>query len=181
MNILDMITGAQGGRAVDQLAAQFGLPPEQAKAAIAVLGPALAAGLKRNTATPEGANSLASALGSGAHEAYLEQPERLAEPTTTADGNAILGHLFGSKEVSRQVATKASQQTGIDPAILKKMLPIVATLVMGSLAKQTKGAPGGASAGGLSSVLGSLLDRDRDGGIMDDVAGMMGGFLKGRA
>lgn len=181
MNILDMITGAQGGRAVDQIAAQFGLPPEQAKSAIAVLVPALAAGLQRNAATHEGSNQLANALGRGSHETYLEQPDRLTEPTTTADGNAILGHLFGSKEVSRQVATKASQQTGIDPAILKKMLPIVAALAMASLAKQTKAAPGGVKAGGLGAVLGGLIDRDRDGSIADDVAGMLGGLLKGRA
>lgn len=179
MNILDTIIGAQGGGAVNQLAAQFGLPPEQAKSAVAALVPALAAGLKRNAATPEGASSLAAALGRGTHEAYLERPDRLADDTTTADGNAILGHLLGSKDTSRQVATQAAQKTGIDPAILKKMLPLVAALAMGGIAKQTKAAPGGVQ-GGLGTVLGGLLDRDRDGGIMDDVAGMMGGLLKGK-
>lgn len=184
MDILDTIAGAQNGAAVNQLAAQFGLTPEQAKAAMAALTPALASGLKRNMSNESGLSGLIAALGEGRHEEYLEDPSTLAQPATTNDGNSILGHILGSKDASRQVATQASQQTGIDPAILKKMLPLVAALVMGGLSRKSKnaggGAAGGASAGGLGSVLGSLLDRDGDGSMVDDVAGMLGGMLGGR-
>lgn len=179
MNILDSIVGARDGAAVQQLAAQFGLRPEQASAAIGALMPALAAGLKRDMTT--NAAGLESALASGHHETYIERPEVLGAPETTADGNAILGHIFGSKEVSRNVATGAAQKTGIDAGVLKKMLPLLATLAMGALAKQKKsGAPAGAGAaqsGGLAGMLEPLLDRDRDGSIVDDVGGMLGGFF----
>jgi hypothetical protein len=180
MNILETIAEAQGGGAVNQLAAQFGLKPEQAQSAMAALMPALAAGLQRNMATESGLSGLASALGQGSHDAYLEDPGTLSQPTTTEDGNAILGHVLGSKDVSRQVASRASQQTGIDPAILKKMLPLVAALAMGALSRQSKSAGAAPSRGGLASMLGSLLDRDRDGSMVDDVTGMLGGVLGGR-
>lgn len=182
MDILESVIGARNGAAVEQIAAQFGLRPEQAASAVGALMPALAAGLKRNTATPSGMSDLMSALSGGRHETYIERPETLASAETTADGNSILGHIFGSKEVSRQVAAGASQKTGIDTAILKKMLPLVAAVAMGALARQTKagaGTPAGAQAGdgGIGAMLEPLLDRDRDGSTMDDVIGMIGGFL----
>lgn len=175
MNILETIVGAQGGDAINKLAAQFGLKPEQAQSAVGALVPALAAGMKRNAATESGLSGLANALGSGRHEAYLDDPNTLVRPETTSEGNAILGHVFGSKEVSREVAARASQQTGIDTGILKKMLPLVAALAMGGLSRQSKTA--GATGTGLASMLGPMLDRDGDGSIMDDMTGMLGGML----
>lgn len=189
MNILDMINGNDGA-AVQQIATQFGLSPEQAKAAMSALLPFVTAGLQRETAT-KGEAGVAAALASGNHETYIAQPEVLANPETTVAGNAILGHIFGSKDVSRQVAAGAAQKTGIDPATLQKMLPVIATIVMGILAQRSKNAGAGAGGAtvpqtgpnsgantGLGGILGSLLDRDRDGSVIDDLAGMMGGALR---
>ncbi|HSJ14787.1 MAG TPA: DUF937 domain-containing protein [Longimicrobiales bacterium] len=183
MDILDTIAGPQNNAAVHQLAAQFGLKPEQAASAVGALAPALAAGLQRNLSDAAGGKGLLAALAGGHHQAYVENPATLADPATTVDGDAILGHVLGSKDVSRQVAARASQQTGIDPAILKKMLPLVAALVMGGLSKQSQaGTASGAKQGsaGLAAMLGPLLDRDRDGSVVDDVAGMIGGMLRSR-
>jgi hypothetical protein len=177
MNIFESMAGSSDTAAVKQLAAQFGLRPEQASAAVGALLPAVAAGLKRNLATDSAAAQLESALAGGRHVSYVEQPEVLANPETVIDGNAILGHIFGGKEVSRQVATNASQKTGIDPAILKKMLPLVAALAMGGLAKQSKTGAGATNRTGIGAMLEPLLDRDRDGSAIDDVAGMLGGLL----
>lgn len=178
MNILETILQAQGGGAVDKLASQFGLKPEQAQSAVAALLPAVAAGLQRNMATESGMSSLLNALGKGHHESYIDDPGTLAQPSTAADGNAILGHILGSKDVSRAAAASASQRTGIDPATLKKMLPLVAALAMGGLSKQSKATGDRSQAGsGLASMIGSLLDRDGDGSVADDVAGMLGGLF----
>jgi hypothetical protein len=178
MNILDMINGGNNA-AIQQITSQFGLSPEQSQAALTALLPMVTAGLQREAAS-KGEDSLAQVLANGRHETYLSQPEALAEPATINEGNAILGHIFGSKDVSRQVAADAAQKSGIDPAILKKMLPIIATLAMAALARQSKsGNTGGgvtpAPNSGLGGILGGLLDRDRDGSVMDDLAGMMAG------
>jgi hypothetical protein len=106
----------------------------------------------------------------------------LTDPATTSDGNAILGHVFGSKDVSRQVASRASERTGIDPSILKKMLPLVAAMVMGGLSRKSgaRSADPKTAGAGISAMLGPMLDRDGDGSMMDDVAGIVGGFLGSR-
>jgi len=104
---------------------------------MAQLVPALAAGVQKNTQAADGLAGLTRALQSGNHERYLDEPESLADSGATADGIGILGHVLGSKDVSRQVAAAATSETGIDVGIIKQMLPLVATLVMGGLSKQT--------------------------------------------
>jgi hypothetical protein len=76
-------------------------------------------------------------------------------------GNEILGHIFGSKDVSRDVAGQASQQTGIDTSVLKKLLPIVAGAVaMHYITHRNSGGAGTETGGGiLGSILGGLGGR----------------------
>ena len=183
MDLLKTILESQGG-GVKQLANQFGLDSSQANSALAQLIPALAGGVKKNV-QQGGLESLISALNSGNHSQYLDNPSQLESASTVSDGNAILGHLLGSKDVSRQVAGHAAKNTGIDSSILKKMLPIVATMVMGGMSKQSgsggalgallSGGQSGKSSSGLEGMLTSFLDQDGDGSIVDD---LMSKFLK---
>ena len=48
----------------------------------------------------------------------------------------MLGHILGSKDASRQLASEAAARTGLDVGILKKMLPAIAAMLMGGLSKQ---------------------------------------------
>jgi len=170
MNLLDMIMSAQGGATAQQAGSQLGLNQQQSQSAIAALLPAISSALKQNTSSPQGLAGLLGALQGGQHEQYLENPQMLGQQQTVTDGNAILGHLFGSKDVSRAVAGHAAQKTGIGADVLKKMLPLVATMAMGSLSKQTK-APtmqsaltglamqhlmGGQKKSGLGAILGAV-------------------------
>jgi len=192
MNLLQTLLEADGGRAVGQLSRQFGLDEAQTDAALRNLVPALAGGVKHNLAQAGGLEGLLGALQSGHHGRYLDDPSHLGRAATIEDGNAILGHLFGSKDVSRQVATRAAAQTGLDPSLLKQMLPVLAAMAMGALNRQTTGALrggaadaagglggllggllGGGAGAGAGGLLGSLLDHDRDGSIVDDVLGML--------
>jgi hypothetical protein len=175
--ILGMLMNAGGGDAVQQLSRQFGLSEDQTQGALGQLVPAVMSGLQQNTAAEGGVGALLGALANGNHAQYLENPELLGQQSTIAEGNGILGHIFGSKEVSRSVAGQAAEQTGIGTDILKQMLPIVATMVMGSLSKQNAQAAGTGSGG---SFLTSLLDQNRSGGISDEVGGLLSRFLGGR-
>lgn len=180
MALLDLILGAQGGGQLQQLAARFGVSETQARDAMAHLLPALSQGLKRSAGAPGGLDALLSALQSGGHQRYLDRPEELTRPETIDEGNNILGHILGSKDVSRRVAARAAEQTGMDTGVLKQMLPMVAALAMGALSKQNSAAGGalserlnggGSATGGGSSLL-ALLDQDQDGSVVDDLLGM---------
>jgi len=189
MNILETILSDKNGAIVNQIANQFGLDPAQAQSAIAKLVPAVAQGVKKNAATQQGFDSLTQALKKGNHQQYLSQPENLTSANAAVEGNAILGHVFGSKEVSREVANRAAQETNVSPDILKQMLPLLATTVMGSLGQKAQGGGtsglvkgligqvlGGKKAGqsnDLMGMFGGMLDADNDGSYLDDIMGMV--------
>lgn len=189
MNLRDSVVTADGGAAVREMARSLGIGDRDAQNAADQLLPALARGLRRNATQSGGIDSLLRAIQNGNHGGYLEKPEQLGQPQSIADGNAILGHIFGSKDVSRNVAGRAAAQTGLDSGILKKMLPMLAAAAMGSLGKQSTGggqlsglasALGGGAGSGSSpalSMLENFLDSDRDGNVLDDVLGLAQKFF----
>jgi hypothetical protein len=180
MGLADMLLGAHGGGATDLLAQRFGISPEQAASAVGALAPALASGIQQNAASEGGLQSLLGALLGGQHQQYVENAEAVNRPDTVADGNAILGHVLGSKDVSRQVAAQASQQTGLGADLLKQMLPVVAAMTMGVLSKQTAGRSGRepSGAGGMLGTLGSLLGGGQASSSGSALIGILGRLMQ---
>ena len=191
MNMLEELLGHDASGVVQQVGRQFGLDESQASSALAALLPALVAGFHQSASNPSGLDSLQGVLRGGQHRQYLDDLQSLGGAGTVDDGNGILGQIFGSKDVSREVARRASAQAGVGPDVLKQMLPVVAALVMGALARRQSGggsaqagvmpSPGPRAQGGsLLDVLAPMLDANRDGTIVDDVIGMIGKALGGR-
>lgn len=137
LSLYDMMMQAQNGHAVDLMARQFGLAQEQAVKAVAALMPAFSEGFKRNAASPYDLAAFMKALTTGEHAKYFEDMSKAFTPQGLAEGNGILGHLFGSKEVSRAIAAQAAQMTGIGQEIYKQMLPVMASTLMGGIFKQS--------------------------------------------
>jgi len=79
------------------------------------------------------------------------------QPTNTSRGDDVLGQIFGSPDVSRTVARNAATQTGLDPSLLKKMLPMLAMLVAGYMAKQHSAPAAPPTGGGLGDLLAACL------------------------
>ena len=135
--LFDMLNNAQNGNGIAALARQFNLSQQQAQAAVEALLPAFSQGLKRNAADPYGFGAFMTAMASGQHGKYFENAANAFSPQGIEQGNDILGHLFGSKELSRAVAGQAAQATGIGQQVLQQMLPAIAAMIMGGLFKQS--------------------------------------------
>ena len=183
MSLLDDILGANDGAAVREIARSLGIDQEQVRTGASQLIPALSRGIKNSASSQDGMAALLGALSSGNHGRYLDHPQDLERPETLQDGNGILGHIFGSKDVSRQVATAAAARTGLDSGILKQMLPMLAALAMGAMSKQTStlaSSATGAAGGGNLNMLTRMLDADQDGSIADDLLGLAGRLFSGR-
>jgi len=163
MNLNDLLPN--GG--IEALASQLGIPPEQARRGAEALLPSVLSGMGDNAAALD---THVDALGG----AGLAQNVLGAEPTQIDTGNQLLGGIFGSKDVSRQVAGHAAQSPGLDPALLKQMLPILAMLVAGHLAGRS-----GGQQGGLGGILGSVLGQLGGAGVSGGAAGGLGGGLGG--
>jgi len=163
--LYEMLNNSQNGQGIDLLARQFNLSRQQTELAVEALAPAFSQGLKQNASDPYGVANFLQALSSGQHARYFEDAQAAFSPQGVAEGNGILGHLFGSKDLSRAVASQAAQATGIGQNILQQMLPVIASMIMGGLFKQSTGQVQQAQAG--NNPLGQILEQMmRQGGGM---------------
>lgn len=164
MQITDILAQMGG---LQSMARELGVSEQQVAAGADALLPAILGGFKKQAqAQPAGLEGLGGLLGQLGGGNLLEQVLG-PQPTDTRAGNDVLGQIFGSKDVSRSVAQNAAGQTGLNPELLKKMLPLLAMLVTGFMARQRGGDAAPASdAGGLGGGLGGL------GGLL---GGLMGG------
>ena len=190
MNIMDIIQKTGG---IESLARELGVDRTTAKSGAEALLPAVMGGFKKNAQSGGGMGGLIGMVGQMGGGGLLDNVLS-SGPTDTGKGNEILDQIFGSKEVSRTVAGNAAEKSGVDPSILKKMLPMLSMLVAGYMAKQAGGASGGQNSGGgiggmLGGLLGggkknsgglgglaSMLDFDGDGNPLDDIMGMASKF-----
>jgi len=168
MNIHDILSQMGG---LSSIAGELGISESQASQAAEALAPAILGGFKRQTqAQPAGLGGLGGLLGQLGGGGLLDEVLS-PRPTNVTRGNDVLGQIFGSKDVSRTVAQGASAQTGLDPALLRKMLPMLAMMITGYMAKQASAggsaapaATGGGLGGGLGGLLGGLLGGQSAGG-----------------
>lgn len=193
MQVNDILSQMGG---VSSIANQLGLEESQAQRGAEALLPALLGGFKKQLQTqPNAIESIGGLLGQLGGSDFLSRA--LGQLTgSTEVGNDILGQVFGSKDVSRTVVDNAAQSSGLNVEQLKKMLPMLAMMVAGFMAKQrssestestTSGGLGGllggllggnaqqsSSAGksGLSSLV-AMLDLNGDGNPLDDIVRMM--------
>jgi hypothetical protein len=195
MQITDILAQMGG---LGSMARELGISETQAASGADALMPAILGGFKKQAqASPSGLDGLGGLLGQLGGGGLLDDVLS-PQPTNVNRGNDVLGHIFGSKDVSRAVAQNAASQSGLDPSLLKKMLPMVAMLVSGYMAKRAgagaMAAPAGPSGGGLGGLLGgllggqagrggtagktsglaSMLDMNGDGNPLDDIMRMVG-------
>jgi len=192
MGILDTVGQQLGGDTLKQISQQLGTDEGTAAKAVSVALPLLIAGLTRNASTPDGGAALDEAL-TRDHDSspLLAAPQQAVANPNAFNAGGILGHIFGQRQAPiQQGVAKAS---GIDLQSASKVLMILAPLVMASLARARSAQGASASAGQVLQQeqqhierqvpgiggLASILDRNHDGSIADDIANMAGGNLGG--
>jgi hypothetical protein len=188
---------------INQVASLLGTDPASAQSAVEAALPTLLAGMHTNAQAPDGAASLQSAL-SQHHDGLLDGGVDVSR-VDTADGEKIVGHVFGGQQdqVAAQLAGTAGLG-GIGGDLIRKALPILAPIVMSYLARKLFGQggqgadqarqPGGVGegqAGGidLGGILGGILGAGagaggsggpgRQGSVLDSILGSLGGLLGG--
>jgi hypothetical protein len=192
MAILDMIGSQLSGNTLTQMSQQLGTDEATTAKAMAVALPLLLGGLTRNAATPQGAASLDAALTRDHDGSLLDAPQRALTDPTAFKAGGILGHIFGQRQAP--IEQGVAKATGLDSQRVGKLLMMLAPLVMAALARARTSQPGAAGSAGpvlqreQSNLerqvpglggLASILDRDGDGQIADDIASMAAGSLGG--
>jgi len=198
MDLMDMFKQQMTGAVVNQMAEKIGLGGNEqgtTQAAQNVFTTLMGA-VAKNAATPQGAESLNKALeknhtGSGVMDNLMSFLGTGATENVSAkaeDGNGILKHMLGNKQEG--ILQSLSQMNKMSPDATKTLMTTVAPMVMSMLGNAKK--EQGFDASSITQFLGnqqsttgnsqlsgimSMLDSDGDGNVMDDIGGLLGGFL----
>ena len=120
-----------------QLAGQLGVNEQEAEQAARTALPALLGGIQANTEDPGGASSFAQAVQQ--HDPSLVEGGVDLNQVDPNDGQKIVNHVFGAQQ--DQVVQQLGGVGGVGgSALIQKLLPILAPIVMAYLAKQLTGA-----------------------------------------
>ncbi len=179
-NVDDIVAGIP----MQSLADQLGVDQGTAESAVRQALPALLGGMQANAADPAGEASLAGALDQ--HSPDLVTGGVDLDQVDTADGEKIVGHVFGGN--TNQVAqTLGGNLGGGGGDLMAKLLPVLAPIVLSYLAQRMQGGAGSAAGqeaggGGLGDLLGGILggaggagQSGQGGSILDMLGGLLGG------
>lgn len=184
--------------AIEVISRELGVDPAIATAGATALLPSILSGFQNPVAASDapaavgafprlgGLGGLLGTIGNLGGDGLLDNVAS-TQPTEVGKGNQILEQLFGSKDGSRAVAANAAEQSGVEPSLLKKMLPILAMVAAGYVMKQASQGKGGLG-GALGGILGGQSSADPDkssgssaqngsDGILDDLIGAAGKYL----
>ncbi|MCP4070640.1 MAG: DUF937 domain-containing protein [Hyphomicrobiales bacterium] len=167
--LVEMMLKSLDGDGFTQIKQQFGLDSKETERALEAVLPAFSTGLKRNTAQPKDFGAFMHTLSEGRHEKYVDDTNTAFSDEGKRDGNGILKHLFGSKNTSRALAAQAAKASGVDEETIKKILPVVASMVMGGLFKQSTGQTDNIT--GVKATGNTSTSNFSGGGILGDILG----------
>jgi hypothetical protein len=170
---------------IGEIAKELGVSKDEAAKGVALALPALVSGLHANASDPKGAASILSAL-AGKDTSLIEGGISLAD-VDTADGKKIVKHIFGA--ATPDVAAKLGGASALGSGTMKKLLPILAPIVLAFIVKQMTGSKTKTttpSSGGLQDILGQVLGGalgggggSSGGGIGDILGQVLGGAMSG--
>jgi hypothetical protein len=200
MDLMDLLKGQLSGGLVDQLSQHLGADSSQTATAAEGIISTLLGGLNKNAASDQGANALTDALAKNHGGGILSDLLGAVTQggTKATDGGGMLKHILGDKLGG--AVDLVSNISGLNQGQAGNLFQILAPMVMNTLgqAKQQNGldASGIASllanvvSGGgnnqaaaqnpLLGMVSQFLDKDKDGSVMDDLAGMAMNMLTGK-
>ncbi len=165
MAFLDEFMQTVGPEATKDLAANLGLKKSTAAQVVPAVVPMILGGLKRQMETQGGAARVEHILNKYGDDSVLDDISGAIGNRSRQAADAQLGGLLGSSGL--QATDMIAQRFKLDPSIAAKIIPSLAPLILGALTRKKKTSNEGI--GGIAS----LLDKDGDGSILDDVAGML--------
>jgi hypothetical protein len=170
-----------------QIATKLGADEGEVNSAIHTLVPLLLGGLQQNAQDPDHASNIENAASTHAASGLLDGGVSVDQVDET-DGSKAIAKIFGGNDTGQVASALAGGGAGSGD-LIKKLLPILAPIVLAYIGKQlTKG--GGAAApaethaqassgGGLGDILGSILGGAGGGGGNNNPLGSILGSVLG--
>lgn len=138
MAIWSQLSEAQNGQLIANLARTFHLPRAKAKAALLAMVAQLTKCIDEQTQSRRTLARLVELLGKGVHEQVLDTPTLLGTTSTQVIGSDALTIIAGRDE-SKRIAEQSAAAADVSVMIAEYLLPVITTLLVGALARETRG------------------------------------------
>jgi len=135
--IQDRLSEAQDGQAFTNLARAFHLPPTKVEPAVGAMIASLLVEIGRKKPSRRFLAKLVELLGKDQHQQVLENPTLLGATSTQVLGNEALGVIAG-RDASKTIARQAAAAAGVSEMIAEYLLPVIAAMLVGALAKASR-------------------------------------------
>jgi hypothetical protein len=166
-NFIDEFMKTYGPEVTQHLSSNVGLDQGTVQKLIPKLAPLILGGLKRQKDDQGGDARVDHILNKYGDSSVLDNIKDLvSSKVNDSSADANLGGLLGNGG-GVQAAQALGKSLNIDASKIIKMIPALAPLILGALTKKRD-----TSNAGIGGI-GSLLDADGDGSIIDDVAGFI--------
>ncbi|MBN2632885.1 MAG: DUF937 domain-containing protein [Bacteroidales bacterium] len=166
-NFIDEFMKDYGPEVTKQLSSNLNVDSGTVNKLLPQLAPLILSGLKKQKDTRGGDERVDHILNKYGDASVLDNIKDLVSNKINApDADANLGGLLGENG-GTQAAMALANKLNIDASTIMKMIPALSPLILGALTKKRD-----SGNAGISGV-GSLLDADGDGSIIDDVAGFL--------
>jgi hypothetical protein len=166
-NFVDEFMKNYGPEVTKHMSSSFNLDQGTVSKLIPQLAPLIISGLKKQKDERGGDERVDLILNKYGDSSVLGNiKDLIANKATASAADANLGGLLGTGG-GIAAAQTLGKQMNIDSSVIQKMIPALAPIVLGALTKKRD-----TSGAGISGI-GSLLDADGDGSIIDDVAGFL--------
>ncbi|MUP45821.1 DUF937 domain-containing protein [Gramella sp. BOM4] len=193
-SILDLLNTNTGEALIESVSGKTSEKKDAVKSALAMAFPLLLSAMKRNLESKEGAASLQAALENEKHNgSLLENSSNLDPDYLQNEGEKIVNHILGAQKRD-QLSSSLSPALNMKQENLARIIQMAAPVLLSILGSQQRkdrvqqeglgdllGTVMGANSKHDTSLLESLLDRDGDGSVIDDIGGMILGGNKGKS
>ena len=167
---IDDLMKNYGGEVSKQLSSALGIDQSVAEGLIPQVAPMIMGGLKKQMETRGGADRANHILDKYGKESALDNiGDLFAAGAKEENPDPGLGGLLGDS--GHKAADVLGSQFNLSGDIVKKVIPMLAPVVLGALTRKRD--KEGAGSGGIAS----LIDQDGDGQILDDIGGFLMGAL----
>ena len=170
-----------------QIASKLGADEGEVNSAIQTLVPLLLGGLQQNAQDPDHASNIENAASTHAASGLLDGGVSV-DQVDEVDGSKAIAKIFGGIDTGQVASALAGGGAGSGD-LIKKLLPILAPIVLAYIGKQLNKGGGAAapaepqaqaaSGGGLGDILGSILGGGGGGANNNPLGSILGSVLGG--
>jgi hypothetical protein len=136
MSLLAIFIANQGIRLLTQVGSEYLKDAQEAEKITKELLPVVSAAIKKETSSKQGLQSFLDKADHIGIDKYIADPASTALSTVASAGEDVVQNILGITDSKAAIVAHLAARTGLNALAVSQLLPVVAMLAVGGLAKQ---------------------------------------------